>query len=497
MGARRRRAPVGVLALATLTSRGHGSRFSAAFIARLTSTYWGSSRRRELRTSAHKVTPEAPHRSMTTSIRLPVFMGDDSAGLGSEEDTDGSPSVAGIHGDNNRIKDLGKGFSPRDAVEDKKDNGLLTARQEEHLRKLPRSAWDDLDAEEGFSMIAAKLQEKGQIATGGGPLTPRRKLTREEWKEVRNYQCLCDDRVLGYAKKGRWKDALVVLQEEKTAGRIISPRAFNTALRAVGTAGLVRPAIILINEIRKVGLDVTVYNYGAALNACAKAGAASAALMLLDEMRLDGIQPNEIVYTSAIKACGPGGHWREVLGLLERMEDEGTSPNGKHYNAAISVLGSVGRYREAMRLLAQRDDRGIKRCTFTYVAAIDAAGKGGEANVALALLNEMLRDGLELNLMALNTTIFACAHAREPSQKIARAVADLLDMAFRGGVEVDHRTYSGAMMAMAQAGQVHKALGLLDVSSKPPNAHMYSSALTACRYARVEDLLPIAGVGKG
>ncbi|CAM9351825.1 unnamed protein product, partial [Discosporangium mesarthrocarpum] len=497
----RRKRPVGALTLAALVSGGNSVRRASAFNTFLVLKPVNQRAcRQALLASAHKAVANIPTVRSPPVVRLPVGMSD--VGVEQNGDVEGDGINTNSVGSNAR-DDVGgslgsDGATSTGANKDGDMEGrLLSRRQEEHLQKMSLRDWDEDVLDGGFQKAARGLLERGQV---GGPATMVvRKLTREEHEEKRLYQKRCEDKVYKLSGEGKWRKALEVLQEHKQEGKSLTPRVYNTVLRAVGTAGLVRPSVILINEMRKEGFDVSMYNYGCALHACAKSGAASAALMLLEEMRLDGLQPNEVAYTSAIKACGPGNHWRETLGLLERMEAEGTPPNGHHYNAALSVMGKAGEYRRAMQILVERDQRGLDRCPFTYVAAIDAAGRAGEVDVALGLLKEMREDGLKPKLLPINAAIFACAHARKPNKATADAAAALIEEAVTEGMRLDHKTYSGAMMAMTLGGQVPRAIAMLDHARMhgfmggQVSMFMYSSALTACRFARADDRLPEGG----
>lgn len=179
------------------------------------------------------------------------------------------------------------------------------------------------------------------------------------------------------------------------------------------------------------------------------------------------VWPDVRAYNAAILACATGRDLGGATRLLAEMQAEGLglAPNEYTFGALMNAAANVGDAAAASALLHDmRAHHGLVPNVVVYSAAIKAARAAGDPHRALALYKAMAADGVEPNVICLNTVLSALkvapADAADPADPAATPLWEeavgLLAAAHDRGARLEALTYSSAMAACAAAGE-HEA----------------------------------------
>ena len=100
------------------------------------------------------------------------------------------------------------------------------------------------------------------------------------------------------------------------------------------------------------------------------------ALQLFNELEFKSLQATVVTYNSAIHACAQAATWESAIWLLRDLEDEAV---------------------------------GLQVNVISYSTTISSCEKSGQWQVALFLLKTLKQKKLQLNVIACNAVMSACA----------------------------------------------------------------------------------------
>ncbi|KAL1529529.1 hypothetical protein AB1Y20_000474 [Prymnesium parvum] len=332
-----------------------------------------------------------------------------------------------------------------------------------------------------FGHAIAACARAGEAEQGEQLL--QRMRTRGAWPEVRSYNMV----ITCYAKKGRWRHGLRILDDMRAA-----------AARASGPA----PNVVSCN---------------AALAGCSRARRWEEALALLDRMHKEGPPPDVVSFSTAATACQRAEQWEPALRLLEVVNDTDAAaataalalapplvpvadgaplgaelprpkspplprvqPNAFTYTASVTALAGAGKWREALETY-DRIPAAVERNEAMLNAAVGAAAAGNDWRRGVQLLDDAIQSGLTPRASSFNMALQMPAVLQRPSvaltilrkMRSAEAPPNLL-------------TYNSALRAMANGGRWRQALRLLSEMQShrvAPTLVSYNLALAACAKA--------------
>ena len=213
-------------------------------------------------------------------------------------------------------------------------------------------------------------------------------------------------------------------------------------------------------------------------------------------------RPDTAMYNLAISACTHKNDFRRALSLLDEMkivdaeqqkiDGIKTSPTVKTYSSVMSVLAKCGMWERCLLLLSEMVREGVEPNVVTYSATITACAVGaadlplsdigGRRRVlaaATALYDKMGSSDnvVEPNIVTHNAFIKACAEGLEPEIGV-RAYERLLE---EGREEPNVITFGSLMTAFQRTGDtegVGRVLGFMQSHSISPNNIIYSLAIS-------------------
>mmetsp|Transcript_9130 Transcript_9130/g.18876 ORF Transcript_9130/g.18876 Transcript_9130/m.18876 type:complete len:596 (-) Transcript_9130:525-2312(-) len=336
--------------------------------------------------------------------------------------------------------------------------------------------------------------------------------------------------ISGYARRGKWSDALqklVLMEEEfRPIGRnksksdeqsVPSLNVYQAVLVACARAGQYDNVTSLLTKMRRRGVRPNVYTYNSLLNVCAKDKETrwKEALSLLSQcQREPGIDPDLVTYTTAMRACIRGRRSDKAIEIFRVVKDMGIELDVYCYTTAMDACAKGKMWKTALSILREMKEKGIEPNEVTYGVAVAACGNGGRWEKALELLDQMREMNMKINTITYNAAVSALAKAARTESKQQRRfdfkqkggkyhatgnqpqnsevnllwckTLDLLDCMESEGVLRDSFTFSSAISTCGAAGRWEEAMHLINTMKADgdrgikPNRFAYTSAITAC-----------------
>lgn len=209
--------------------------------------------------------------------------------------------------------------------------------------------------------------------------------------------------VLG--RDGRWFKALELYKQASEDGGIkMTPFMYNATIAAVSKRGRWNEALAVMEDMRSAGFAPDRYTFNAVIQACAHGNESSRAFSLFEDMKAAGIASDAFTYNHLLTACRCG-EWERALELVKEMEKAGLEVGAISFNAVIVACGSALKPDKAVGILQDMRSRNITRTEGSFCAAITACGKVGQWDRALSLLDEMQLDDLVPNRYCFDAAI--------------------------------------------------------------------------------------------
>lgn len=216
---------------------------------------------------------------------------------------------------------------------------------------------------------------------------------------------ICNATIAVYAKCGRWRQAVELLDRMKLEGMRPDAFTYSSTMDACASGSNWEKALELLEEMEKEGVQANVVSYTSAITACGKGRQWEKALYLLRQMQEHGLVANVVTYGAAVAACAHSSRWEEAIEVLREMEAAGVAPNVVIYAAAMKACANCARWREALELLEQMKVKEIPANVISYTAAIKACGAGGQWEIALNLFREMREKGIIANVASYDAAL--------------------------------------------------------------------------------------------
>lgn len=212
---------------------------------------------------------------------------------------------------------------------------------------------------------------------------------------------------------------------------VVDVQTFNTLIKGLSQAGLLRRAFAVVEEMRDAAVPPNDVTHNTLLHACANAGDFDAAWRMADAV-----------------AKGQGNAQLEV-GQPPQLTIALTS--------LIAGLAESGRFEEAVALLNDMARRKAPPSDVTYAALISACFKRGAVKEAVRVYRDI---PVELRSVGAVNAIVAglCADGRRQSLQFAEKVVDeLVSKRPKGGVRPNADTFNALLDGFMQVGMYAKA----------------------------------------
>ncbi|CAJ1958025.1 unnamed protein product [Sphenostylis stenocarpa] len=257
---------------------------------------------------------------------------------------------------------------------------------------------------------------------------------------------------------------------------------YNVVLRALGRAQQWDLLRLCWLDMAKNGVLPTNNTYSMLVDVYGKAGLVQEALLWIRHMRVRGFFPDEVTMCTVVKVLKDVGEFdrahrfykgwcdgRVELDDLDLNLDSSLGANGSgsstNGSASMSIsfkqflsteLFKIGGRVSASSHVAHSNLSNVPqkpRLSSTYNVLIDLYGKAGRLNDAAEVFEEMLKEGVAVDVWTFNTMIFICGSRGD----LVEAEA-LLGMMEEKGVAPDTKTYNIFLSLYAEVGDVDAAV---------------------------------------
>ncbi|KAK8469343.1 hypothetical protein PHAVU_005G053800 [Phaseolus vulgaris] len=254
---------------------------------------------------------------------------------------------------------------------------------------------------------------------------------------------------------------------------------YNVVLRALGRAQQWDHLRLCWQDMAKNGVLPTNNTYSMLVDVYGKAGLVQEALLWIRHMRVRGFFPDEVTMCTAVKVLKDVGEFdrahrfykgwcdgRVELDDLDLDLESSFGGNGSASStngpASMSISFKQFLSTELFKIggrVSTSSDSNLSnlpqkpRLSTTYNVLIDLYGKAGRLGDAAEVFEEMLKEGVAMDVWTFNTMIFICGSRGD----LVEAEA-LLGMMEEKGVAPDTKTYNIFLSLYAEAGDVDAAV---------------------------------------
>jgi len=205
----------------------------------------------------------------------------------------------------------------------------------------------------------------------------------------------------------------------------------------------------------------------------------SAILQLIQEMREYNVEADTVIYNTALASCVTAGQVERARKLLDEMAGVEGVTDVITYNTIMKGYAKVGDMVESFKLYELMAERGHTPSPVSYGILLDGYINNNDIENAAKIFLMMQNAGCPMNTVLYTTLIKG--FAREG--KVDDAMRVYEQMVGQSGVTPDLITFSVLLKVNCDAGQMDRALGLLDAMVKgglKPDEVIYNNLLAGC-----------------
>ncbi|XP_047179649.1 pentatricopeptide repeat-containing protein At1g73710-like [Vigna umbellata] len=255
---------------------------------------------------------------------------------------------------------------------------------------------------------------------------------------------------------------------------------YNVVLRALGRAQQWDQLRICWQDMAKNGVLPTNNTYSMLVDVYGKAGLVQEALLWVRHMRVRGFFPDEVTMCTAVKVLKDVGEFDKAHRFYKGWCDGSvelddldldlessfrSNASGRSTNTSASMAISFKQFLSTeLFKIGGRVSTSVAhsnlcnvpqkpRLSTTYNVLIDLYGKAGRLSDAAEVFEEMLKEGVAMDVWTFNTMIFICGSRGD----LVEAEA-LLGIMEEKGVAPDTKTYNTFLSLYAEAGDVDAAV---------------------------------------
>ncbi|KAH7307606.1 hypothetical protein KP509_22G068300 [Ceratopteris richardii] len=312
--------------------------------------------------------------------------------------------------------------------------------------------------------------------------------------------------ITGYCLHGLGKRALEFFKSMQDEGLSPNPVTMLCILRVCSTVGDLKGGISIHSEIiRKDHLKNFSMLGNALIDMYAKCGAPTKALEVFS-----GIQDRDkVTWTTLITAYCQQAYVEEALKCFECMQDEGLSPDAVMFACVLQACGTVSAIQRGESLHAEIIRRGllasdivlgtalvdfyakcialtkahkifedlVGRTVVTWNTLIGRYSEVGMYNMVFELLNQMIRAGVEPDLITFVIVLNACSYVGLVDK--GEMYWEMMSEKYGLNMNLEHQI--AIVNLHSHAGYFDKAKEIIDNMSSFDNIHMWLALLSACQ----------------
>nr|KAJ0210054.1 hypothetical protein LSAT_V11C400172440 [Lactuca sativa] len=269
--------------------------------------------------------------------------------------------------------------------------------------------------------------------------------------------------------------------------------AFNVMIHGFCRKGQVQTGESLLHLMSKFQCEPDVYTYNILINAYCIHGRTSDVWSWVDLMVKRGCTPNTATFSTIINALSKEGKIKEARDIFDEMQENGVSPNTIVYNALMDGFVKAKEIDKATDLFEDMKNNHIKADGVTYNILVSGYHKyervenldnslsylnrsmcgplsdyswpdvtvailcsEGRTDEATKHLEDMLKEGLPLSVIAFNSII--CAYSKKGLETKA---FDAYHMMMKYGLTPSSSTCNSLLMCLSRNGKLLEAEELM------------------------------------
>ena len=205
------------------------------------------------------------------------------------------------------------------------------------------------------------------------------------------------------------------------------------------------------------------------------------ALNCFEQMQGEGLSPNGITFLCIVKACGSIGALDKGKQIQEEVVSRGLLEKDVLYgNALLDMYSKCGAPSKAQEVFAELKIRDI----VSWTALMAGYAQVGKEDIVINIFNEMMRDGMEPDLITFTVVLNACTH----SGLVDSGQLCFISMRLDYGIipTLEHQTCMVDLFS--RAGNIDKAMSMIMTMPVLDYLPMWISLLGACQRGQSVEL---------
>ncbi|KAL6054268.1 hypothetical protein QOT17_017463 [Balamuthia mandrillaris] len=269
-----------------------------------------------------------------------------------------------------------------------------------------------------------------------------------------------------YGKCGKMEEARAVFQGMKERDVV----TWNTMIAAATQSGHGQEALQLFQEMRQAGVAADAFTFPSVLKACGMVEDLEMGKRVHAEVLRRGLQGNIVLCNALISMYSTCRRMEEARAVFQGMKKRDVVT----WNTMIAAATQSGHGQEALQLFQEMRQAGVAADAFTFPSVLKACGMVEDLEMGKRVHAEVLRRGLQGNIVLCNALISMYSTCR--SMEEARAV-------FQGMKKRDVMTWNTMIAAATQSGHGQEALQLfqeMQQAGVATDAITFAAVLKAC-----------------
>ena len=259
----------------------------------------------------------------------------------------------------------------------------------------------------------------------------------------------------GYIKTDQLALAQSLFERMKDAGIAPNNFTYNSLINAHLRNGEEQEAADLVSEMKRKGIDADEITHTSLLHHNVRKGKLSAAEKQLEEMKKMGLKPNVISFNSVLHGCLNEDDLDKCFKYLREMEASNVQPDALSYETVMQACTKQNKMRQALELFAEMKSKNVAPTERTYGILIQSCVKAPtpQLETAFTLFEEMKANpSRKPSVFAYNILINGCTHKGQWGH-----VTRLLEEMKKEGLEMNEITYCTLVSGRARVNQLAEA----------------------------------------
>ncbi|PKA62789.1 Pentatricopeptide repeat-containing protein [Apostasia shenzhenica] len=260
--------------------------------------------------------------------------------------------------------------------------------------------------------------------------------------------------------------------------------SWNALIAGYMMVGAVKVAEHLFDEMPKRN----VISWTAMISGYTQNGSADRALKVFDEMRKEGteVNPNWVTVISVLPACAHSAALDQGESIHEYARSMGFDSHPIVQIALVGMYAKCGSLLKAHHCFDQIPEKNKSVVAWnTMITAYSSHGRGEEA---VSSFEKMISSGIHPDAVSFTGLLSGCSH----SGLVDQGLKYFDSMSSVYSVEPTHEHYACLVDLLGRAGQLEKAMKIINQMKIDPGPSIWGALLSACRIHRNLELAEIA-----